>query len=91
MPETGCPAVQLAVALPPSLQPLASQLVLLMFYILLLSPGCVADCPPLTPAGPPGTLSALLLACDALWAFLVPAAAHTRELMPEQCIDQVDA
>lgn len=77
MRETGCPAVRLAVALPPSLQPLASQLVPLMFNIPLLSPGCVADCPLLTPAGPPGTWPALLLACDTLWAFLVPAAAHT--------------
>lgn len=66
--------------------PLASQLVPLMFNILLLSPGCAADRLPLTPAGPPGTLSARLLARDVLWALPVLAAAHTLGLTPEQCL-----
>lgn len=66
--------------------PLASQLVPLTFNILLLSPGRVANRPPLTPAGPPGTLSAWSLACDTLWALLVLAAAHTLGLTPEQCL-----
>lgn len=56
--ETGCPVASGAVALFP-LQPLASYLVQLLFNIPLLSLGSMADCPPSTPAGTPGTLSAL--------------------------------
>lgn len=66
--------------------PPASQRVPLVFNILLPSPGHVADRPPLTPAGHPGTVSARLLACDTLRALLVLAAAHTLGLMPEQCL-----
>lgn len=91
MRETWRPVASGAIALFP-LQPLASHLVLLVFNIPLLSPGSVAECPPLTPAGPLGTLSALCrhVIHPGLCWFQLPPAPWGRS-RSRVCTEQVDA